>query len=162
MKSDIIHLTKEKIEKLLLDWWSIDESDNEFLRLPSRLQTEIREYDEPVDDVLDSKYIPLLEEALLYSYYGVTNYYLTEKYSAITGSQIEVKGENEYLEICPCCGYRTIKERGWYEICPVCYWEDDGSNDVNRYSSPNHISIHDYRMKEMRLDEEMMKRYSAQ
>lgn len=28
---------------------------------------------------------------------------------------------------CPCCGYRTlsIEKRGSYEICPVCYWEDD-------------------------------------
>ena len=28
---------------------------------------------------------------------------------------------------CPCCGYRTLssEKRGSYEICPVCYWEDD-------------------------------------
>ena len=28
---------------------------------------------------------------------------------------------------CPCCGYRTISEEppGTFEICPVCYWEDD-------------------------------------
>ena len=28
---------------------------------------------------------------------------------------------------CPCCGYLTMseEERGSYEICPVCYWEDD-------------------------------------
>ena len=26
---------------------------------------------------------------------------------------------------CPCCGYITLSERGTYEICPVCYWEDD-------------------------------------
>lgn len=30
---------------------------------------------------------------------------------------------------CPCCGYRTISERGAYEICPVCFWEDDGQDD---------------------------------
>jgi hypothetical protein len=28
---------------------------------------------------------------------------------------------------CPCCGYRTLPEpAGSYEICPVCFWEDDG------------------------------------
>ena len=27
--------------------------------------------------------------------------------------------------ICLCCGYRTIDVRGDYQICPVCYWEDD-------------------------------------
>ncbi|MBR1816256.1 MAG: hydrolase [Lachnospiraceae bacterium] len=28
---------------------------------------------------------------------------------------------------CPCCGYYTLAERagGTYEVCPVCYWEDD-------------------------------------
>ena len=29
---------------------------------------------------------------------------------------------------CPCCGYLTLgdEHRGGYEICPVCFWEDDG------------------------------------
>lgn len=28
---------------------------------------------------------------------------------------------------CPCCGYYTFDERpnGKYDICPVCFWEDD-------------------------------------
>lgn len=26
---------------------------------------------------------------------------------------------------CLCCGYRTLKERGGYDICPVCFWEDE-------------------------------------
>jgi len=30
---------------------------------------------------------------------------------------------------CPCCGYKTLGERGAYDICPVCYWEDDGQDD---------------------------------
>jgi hypothetical protein len=30
---------------------------------------------------------------------------------------------------CPCCGFRTLSERGMYEICPVCFWEDDGQDD---------------------------------
>lgn len=150
------------MEEIILEWWCIDESDTEFLRLPSSLQSEILEYDEPVDDVVDSKYTPLLEQALLHSYYGVTNEYLSKKYSVIIGSDVEVTGNTEDLETCPCCGYRTIKERGCYEICAVCYWEDDGSDDVNRYSSPNDMSIQDYRVKKMRLDKEMMERYSNQ
>jgi hypothetical protein len=28
---------------------------------------------------------------------------------------------------CPCCGYRTLHEPpGSYDICKVCFWEDDG------------------------------------
>ncbi len=28
---------------------------------------------------------------------------------------------------CPCCGFYTFNERpgGNYDICPVCFWEDD-------------------------------------
>lgn len=29
------------------------------------------------------------------------------------------------METCPSCGYKTIDESGNYEICPICYWEDD-------------------------------------
>ncbi|BCB85706.1 CPCC family cysteine-rich protein [Phytohabitans suffuscus] len=30
---------------------------------------------------------------------------------------------------CPCCGYVTLAERGGFEICQVCFWEDDGQDD---------------------------------
>ena len=30
---------------------------------------------------------------------------------------------------CPCCGCKTLDERGGYEICPVCFWEDDGQDE---------------------------------
>ena len=26
---------------------------------------------------------------------------------------------------CPCCKYLTLRSRGDYEICKVCFWEDD-------------------------------------
>lgn len=26
---------------------------------------------------------------------------------------------------CLCCGYRTLEAHGEYDICPVCFWEDD-------------------------------------
>lgn len=28
---------------------------------------------------------------------------------------------------CPCCGYYTLatRSKGNYDICPVCFWEDD-------------------------------------
>lgn len=28
---------------------------------------------------------------------------------------------------CPCCGYKTLDEEppGTYEICSICFWEDD-------------------------------------
>lgn len=32
---------------------------------------------------------------------------------------------------CPCCGCRTLGERGGFEICAVCFWEDDGQDDAD-------------------------------
>jgi hypothetical protein len=32
---------------------------------------------------------------------------------------------------CPCCGYKTLSERGGFEICKVCFWEDDGQDDYD-------------------------------
>jgi hypothetical protein len=30
---------------------------------------------------------------------------------------------------CPCCGCKSLGERGGFEICSVCFWEDDGQDD---------------------------------
>ena len=32
---------------------------------------------------------------------------------------------------CPCCGFKTLAERGGFEICSVCFWEDDGQDDAD-------------------------------
>lgn len=33
--------------------------------------------------------------------------------------------KSEAKNYCCCCGYLTIVRRGDYEICPICFWEDD-------------------------------------
>lgn len=38
-------------------------------------------------------------------------------------------GPEEGPYACPCCAYITLGQRGCYEICPVCFWEDDGQDD---------------------------------
>ena len=30
---------------------------------------------------------------------------------------------------CPCCGFLTLNDPGGFEMCPVCWWEDDGQGD---------------------------------
>jgi Cysteine-rich CPCC len=37
---------------------------------------------------------------------------------------------------CPCCGYKTLPDRGAYDLCPVCWWEDEGLEPWE-YSEPN-------------------------
>ncbi|MBC1451049.1 hypothetical protein HB790_02655 [Listeria welshimeri] len=34
-------------------------------------------------------------------------------------------------ERCLCCNYLTIEVRGDFDICPVCFWEDDAYFMVN-------------------------------
>ena len=37
------------------------------------------------------------------------------------------EGQKSYR--CPCCGFKTLYGRGHFEICHVCFWEDDGQDD---------------------------------
>jgi len=37
------------------------------------------------------------------------------------------RGGGPYL--CPCCRFLTHPDRGGYDICPVCFWEDGGQDD---------------------------------
>ena len=32
---------------------------------------------------------------------------------------------------CPCCGCITLPEQGQYDICPVCFWEDDPTQSMD-------------------------------
>jgi hypothetical protein len=37
--------------------------------------------------------------------------------------------ENQKTYRCPCCKFKTLLGRGHHEICPVCFWEDDGQDE---------------------------------
>lgn len=41
---------------------------------------------------------------------------------------------------CPCCGYPTLSKRGYYHICRLCNWEDDGQDfaEADWTSAVNH------------------------
>ena len=41
---------------------------------------------------------------------------------------------------CLCCGFKTLKGIGW-EICVVCYWQDDGVSELDKISGANHMSL---------------------
>jgi|GEM_PF-1526760 len=41
---------------------------------------------------------------------------------------------------CPCCGLPSIDEPGIYDICAVCWWEDDGHDGLSAFS-PNRIPL---------------------
>lgn len=54
---------------------------------------------------------------------------------------------NKNRSQCPCCDYYTLIERGQYDICPICFWEDDGINldQLDNYSDPNHLTLREGR-----------------
>lgn len=48
------------------------------------------------------------------------------------------------LYACPCCGYATISEPANYEICEICFWEDDGQDNPEQnefLGGPNGVSL---------------------
>jgi hypothetical protein len=46
--------------------------------------------------------------------------------ATISASEL-ARAPEGYRRACPCCGHRTLDDLspGSYEICPVCFWEDD-------------------------------------
>ena len=57
------------------------------------------------------------------------------------------KYKDRYL--CPCCFMPTLDERAHFDICPICFWEDDGqdNDDADKIrGGPNH----DYSLTEAR------------
>lgn len=55
----------------------------------------------------------------------------------------DVKNEDVLKNSCPVCGYLTLDERSGYDICSICFWEDDGIDDfeANKNSGPNHMTL---------------------
>jgi len=99
--------------------------------------------DIPLGDIKDKKYDPLMIEALKYEFVGIKTEYIANQISYQLGKEIQVQGKEEYLFPCPCCSYRTLKSHGEYDICPICYWEDDGNDEagLSVYSIPNHMTL---------------------
>lgn len=138
-EAELEELDEQARESLLLDWWSIDEDDTEFNELPDVLQAELARSAGP-DDVRKPHYDALLRIALRRKYLGVKNEYLSSRLNAL-GRAGPVEGPVERLEPCPCCGFRTLEEQGAYEVCKVCFWEDDGLRDPDVTSGPNHLTL---------------------
>ncbi|GAB2470014.1 membrane protein [Hymenobacter qilianensis] len=66
---------------------------------------------------------------------------------------------------CPCCAYYTFQEpaTGHYDICPVCYWEDDPIQhaDPAYEGGANQVSLNQARInyRDLGVTEPPFKRY---
>ena len=63
--------------------------------------------------------------------------------------RIDVNSKEILRNTCPVCGYLTLDERDSFEICSICFWEDDGIDDceANLMSGPNHMTLNEARHK---------------
>jgi len=136
----IINLNKDERTNYLLGWWNIDKEDEEFESLPDDLQKEMTKNEE-FENPENKKYDPLILKALIHKFKGVRNEYIKRELKRLLNNEIQVIGEVEKFEKCPCCEYKTLSERRTWDICEVCYWEDDGIEELDKISSPNKMTL---------------------
>lgn len=130
----LLNINSDRREEILIDYYS---ENDEF---------------EKIIDFSDTKYDRDVIQYLTNNFIGVQNYYIANSIMNILScTNVVVEGKVELLEKCPCCEYRTLEKRGHYFICPVCFWEDDGSDDLERYSPPNHEYLKNARINFLRV-----------
>jgi len=91
-------------------------------------------------DVMEAKYGELLIAESIPAYGFWANEYLLEKVNALNYDVETIEGEIANVFSCPCCGRDSLPERHGWDICPICWWEDDGTDNVEAslyYSGPN-------------------------
>lgn len=94
-----------------------------------------------ISDFNNEKYNDIIINYIKDSYKGVLNSYIECEVSKLFQKKIKVLGESESLYKCLCCNYHTLDLRGEYSICKVCYWEDDGTDDDEKFSSVNRLTL---------------------
>jgi hypothetical protein len=133
-------LSKENRQSIIEEWWGHAEE------IPNLGDDVYREAvsEECPSDTGDPRYDRLVLHGLQAQWMLVSNDYLAERLREL-GYDGKIDGPDPQLQACACCSYKTLTRRGHYDICPVCFWEDDGGNDPSRYSSPNHMTLEDAR-----------------
>ena len=136
----LTHLKKQEKENYLISWWNIDTEDEAFHSLPETLKKEITENSNYGNPEM-AKYNPLILKGIIHGFKGVRNEYLEIEFKQLTNQQVVIKGEVEDFEKCPCCGYKTLTERRAWDICEVCYWEDDIVENLDIESAANRMTL---------------------
>jgi hypothetical protein len=138
----IINLSSKEREEILLNYIDLDENDVEFYFISEDVKLNLIKDYESID-YEDKKYDSLILEYLISSYKGILNSYILNKLHQININCLEIIGLEENLRSCPCCAYKTLDSNGEYDVCKVCFWEDDGNNDPLIYSNVNKITLGD-------------------
>lgn len=75
-----------------------------------------------------------------HGYRGATNDYLAQRMSQLGVASVSITGEAPPMKACPCCGRDTLDDRGQFDICVVCWWEDAGQDNESAdeaFGGPN-------------------------
>ena len=116
------------------------EADPQLAALPAELRMAVMRGVEP-EDTADPRLDPLVTVSLVEDLYGVTNAYLVQALNQRGVALEEIEGNPEPMFACPCCGYFSLSSSASYEICSVCFWEDDGVRDADTVSGPNQLTL---------------------
>ena len=128
---------------ILLDFWYSYESEPESLNkeIVSYLRTNDFDDIEFYSDFFD----PVVLLGLTYRNSILNNKFLAKNISIVQSKEIEVIGDEINQKVqCPCCYFYTLSSKSNYDVCAICYWEDDGSYE-EQYSAANHNSLSVYR-----------------
>ncbi|MEZ4310760.1 MAG: CPCC family cysteine-rich protein [Polyangiaceae bacterium] len=113
------------LESMLGEAWDTDRGGR---RCRRSLQEELTS-GELEADPSSSRYDAAILLSIAYRYRGATNDYLIRRLGQLGLAPETIVGEPASMEACPCCGHRTLDARGQYDICVVCWWEDDGQDN---------------------------------
>lgn len=116
----------EQLEMMTLEDWSDSPGWSD---LPTDVRKEF-EAQAISHDPSAQRYDAVLLHWLRFRYAGATNAYLRGCLARAGSDVDEVVGREDERLPCPCCGRATLSERGHYEICKVCWWEDDGQDNA--------------------------------
>lgn len=136
-------ISKSEKMNILLDFWHSYESDPEYLNkeLKSYLSTHDFDDIEFYSDFFD----PVVILGLKHKNSILNNKFLAKNVSIIRSAEIKVVGDEIDQKVkCPCCYFYTLSSKSNYDVCAICYWEDDGSHE-EQYSVANQNSLSAYR-----------------
>jgi len=119
------------------------DDDPEWKNLTPQTRTELSGDGVQIVDPRNTRYDGALLMPLKYGWLGSRNEFLLERLLQAGVDCSKVIGDIEPMFTCPCCGLNTLTEEASYDICKVCWWEDDGldNSSAHRHSGPNHISL---------------------
>lgn len=72
---------------------------------------------------------------------GVLGAWLAEQLVARGHEVTAVDGAPALLHPCPCCGLRTLDQPSSWDICTVCWWEDDTPEALADQPSPGNAGV---------------------